>query len=670
MVLFFLITVIARAQISSTFSSISSTYKIRSFFKVLEDVEPFRLSSMEKFQIKLLLHEWQMTGSLNLENIKDKYQSLINSGKVFVSNKKYESFEEYLVQEASSWPRTGDLTADIKRIEEVGLELIEPEFTDESVKKVWEQNKTNKTDFLKKTSLFAYIELLKMANTSSGSLTGSVDKTTIEEHIVNIEKDLNQAVKESLGELFSKEKKQFISQAFPELLSIYFRRSSLKMKLNMFSDLLDNSFPYEKENLIMAYFSNSGPQFQKLIQSFSKEESIDKKWQPLFEKFESSVREVPFWQVEKLLKVSRFPFEVLSVSPQRLGTGTISQSHLGKVRFNDGREQEVVFKFIKPGAAERVLEELEIIRAACVELDENPEFSSKNYMKLAPLADNIYKMLVNDLKLKKSYAYQKLAIKHMTRDDIVIPEVWLSLEKEPNFMVQTKAEGQKLSKFEPEVAVKILNRLIEFWMDEAIFGDGYYHADLHQGNYFAKIQEEFKGHEKTIITLIDFGMFGELTTQDKKDIMALAITLKAKKVEELTTVAWRLANKSQSQITHKKLFLLLNERIREQEQDLSIDALLKLFTANGLELNQRVLGFLRGSVTLTSQLKKLDKRVSFADIALRVSLKHPLKALTVFSLKEVSFRDLVKLLWVHFFSNKQKAQSKKNMNSCVSFYGR
>lgn len=57
---------------------------------------------------------------------------------------------------------------------------------------------------------------------------------------------------------------------------------------------------------------------------------------------------------------------------------------------------------------------------------------------------------------------------------------------------------------------KYVNALINKWMQEALFGSGYFHGDLHAGN----IMIDDDG-----VTVIDYGNVGKLTESDQKDIL-------------------------------------------------------------------------------------------------------------------------------------------------------
>ncbi|OYZ17512.1 MAG: hypothetical protein B7Y39_15145 [Bdellovibrio sp. 28-41-41] len=210
-----------------------------------------------------------------------------------------------------------------------------------------------------------------------------------------------------------------------------------------------------------------------MVQNLGRNSALAPKWQELFQTFESNVRPVPFWQVEQLLARAKFPFKIIEFNREPLGVGTIAQVHLAKVQLLNREITEYVFRFIKPGMKEKALEEADVIQNACVAIDHHPNV------------------------------------------------VELSLDSEPLFMYSTKAPGKKISKYSIPVQQNLVNRVVEVWLEEAMFGSGYFHADLHQGNSMALLREDQKGNNRYLKSFIDFGMFGQLTKNDRVNLMGL-----------------------------------------------------------------------------------------------------------------------------------------------------
>jgi predicted unusual protein kinase regulating ubiquinone biosynthesis (AarF/ABC1/UbiB family) len=612
----------------------------------LQQTKPFHLTGQDKLLLKLSLLELVKNNNIQTESVKSTLDQL--KDKIRVVKKDFQSFAEYIEFEKKQWPESGDLSVDFERIKKVGIELVEPSFQNEESRNEWQENEKNKQDFLAR----AGIGVLSVAGVSKDADEKFLDAGKIQVFVESYKKH----IVSSLREMFSGDGDGFVKEAFPVLISEYFQNAPLDMKMNMIAGLLDEAFPYGQKVLVNSLFSNSGPNLQKMVQILGRDKSIDDKWKDFFQSFESEVRPVPLWQVKELLQKAKFPFEIVEFNDRPLGVGTIAQTHLGKVRLKDGSVVERVFRFIKPGVFQKALHEKEVILAATKVIDNYPAFQNKNFPKLTSMADNVYYMIVDDMNLKKAMKKQITALDVYTRSDIYVPEIWLSQESEPLFMVQSKAEGMKLSKYSKAVQRKVLNRLVQFWLEEAMFGSGYFHSDMHQGNFLVKLRSKLSGDDKELKSILDYGMFGRLSAKDRTNLMGLFLSLKAQNTKALTNISWSLANKNESQISKKELFKNLEMKYgQKSSEEFSLEDMLKYFAEIKLELNQNILEFLRGAIALSSQLKEVDSKNSLLTNAVEVAMRHPIQAMKVYDINEISLKDVLKVAWDETFSKKQKS---------------
>lgn len=639
---------------------------VNQFISEAKQAESFRIYGEEKLLLKLIMREILLNKSLDIKSIQPQYEKL--KSQLIYTKKKFSSMQEYVDFEKDSWPESGDVATDLKRIQDVGMTIVEPEFENDLDKEIFAKESKNKKEFLDKMGLSASLMFLKLGQSAQGSSENMMAQ--IQESASKFD-NLDKKLVDSFREMFSSEGDGFIKAAFPILLSEYLENSTPRMKLNMLAAMLDESFPYSKIDFIESIFSNSGPQFQKMVQLLARNKGIDEKWKTLFESFESNVRPVPYWQVEELLKKTTFPFEVLEFEKEPLGVGTIAQVHAGKVRMKDGSIEEVIFRFIKPGTSDRAQEELDIIKNACLTLDEHEDIKGKGFPKLAKIADNAFSMIIDDMKLKIATRNQLKAIEVYSRKDVVVPNIWLSLEKDPLFMIQTRAEGKKLSKYSLYVRKKVINRIVQFWLEEAMFGSGYFHADLHQGNFMVKLRKKFAGNERELKALLDYGMFGKLNKSDRTNLMGLGIALKAKNIKSITNIAWNLSNRDENEITKPELLKEIAKKFTDDaaSENVSVEDLLKYFSEIKLELNQNVLQFLRGSVALSGQLSEVDNKNTFLSNAIRVALKHPVQVLKVLKLEDITPKDMFKVAWRELFNKSvPKNLDQKSLNQCLGHY--
>jgi ubiquinone biosynthesis protein len=129
--------------------------------------------------------------------------------------------------------------------------------------------------------------------------------------------------------------------------------------------------------------------------------------------------------------------------------------------------------------------------------------------------------LINGFKEFKRYTIQELDFAHEAEtierfrnnfkgwDDIIFPKVYLNYSSE-RLLTMGRISGLRLKEVEQKLSKqakeKLNIRLVEMEL-KMFISDGLFHADLHPGNIFFK-----EGGE---IELLDFGMYGELTKEER-----------------------------------------------------------------------------------------------------------------------------------------------------------
>ncbi len=651
-----------------------STYAIEveqqvvEFIKMAQQSEGFRMYGVDQLNLKIALASVAEKQTVDVEHIKQLHSSI--QGKINVVRQEFGSFQEFVDAEKASWPASGDLATDIQRIQEKGITVFEPTFKNEMDTNIWNENKAHQADFMNKVGLAGmgtFLQLSQQTAEQQAEFKAQVTKLTGE--FSNFDNRLQNSFKS----MFAGEGDGFLKVAFPILMSEYIENVNHKTKLNILAGMFEGSFPFNQESLVMSLFTNAGPQLQKMVQTLGRNKALSPKWQALFQTFESNVRPVPFWQVEALLARAKFPFKIIEFSSEPLGVGTIAQVHLGKIELPDGSVEERVFRFIKPGMQQKSLDEADVIEKACMAIDVHPDVVGKNYPKLTSLADNSYKMIKQDLVLKESVKNQKLGRKAYKSSDVEVPEVWLSQDSEQLFMYQTRAQGRKISKYSPLIQRTVITRVVEVWLEEAMFGTGYFHADLHQGNSMVLLREGLKGNDRYLKSFLDFGMFGRLTKEDRVNLMGLGIAVRMNNAKMLSKIAWRLSNKEENKINRSELEQKLDSRfVSLGGANMSVEEMIKFFQEVGLELNDNVLNYLRGSITLGDQLSEADPKNSLLAMSVRVGLKHPIQLLKVLKLEEINMKDLAKVAWKQFISPKlsKTLVGSAKASMCLSFYSK
>ncbi len=195
----------------------------------------------------------------------------------------------------------------------------------------------------------------------------------------------------------------------------------------------------------------------------------------------------------------------LSFDEEPIAAASLAQVHFAITK----KGKEVAVKVQRKGVKNKVTNDLKRIE------------NLLSFLKLF-LPKRVEKMnLINGFSEFKRYTLQELdylnegqtierfAANFKNWDDIIIPKVFWSLSTD-KVLTMERVEGlrlidaiQVLSKLEKE---KLNVRLAEMEL-KMFISDGLFHADLHPGNIF--FREDGK------IVLLDFGMYGELTKEER-----------------------------------------------------------------------------------------------------------------------------------------------------------
>lgn len=220
-------------------------------------------------------------------------------------------------------------------------------------------------------------------------------------------------------------------------------------------------------------------------------------------------------------------------SVRSLGAASVGETFLTNVQKADGSSEQVVIKLLRPGIAERAARE----RRFMAEVAQTVPGMAGTF---AGIADQIEA----EMDLRSEAANVGLG---QIYDDIGNPDVrtmklaqglqqvqrpfYMILEKAPGSTVShyMKMTGNSMSSDRLEVhPVTLATRLgaltmdlAEKWVEEALFGSGFFHGDLHAGNLMFKANE---GGPNGTLTVIDFGNSKVLNPHERQAIFKMMLT--------------------------------------------------------------------------------------------------------------------------------------------------
>ncbi|MHB2020599.1 MAG: ABC1 kinase family protein [Candidatus Xenobia bacterium] len=237
----------------------------------------------------------------------------------------------------------------------------------------------------------------------------------------------------------------------------------------------------------------------------------------------------------------------LTFNQQPLASASIGQVH--KAVLKDGTR--VVVKVQRPGVAETIAADMEIMRAAAHFVDRRSEVIHKKY-DLPGVVEDFANTLLNELSYRREGRNAERLRQNIKSDSnprsFYIPKVFwdyttdlvICWEELTGYRIEEiDAIADRLKLRRAELAVDFLNNYLQ-----QIFIDGYYHADPHPGNL--RILESGR------IGLMDFGMMGSLT-REQIDIFANTISALVEKDSfSLATALLELAGQETHDVDFKR----------------------------------------------------------------------------------------------------------------------
>ena len=199
----------------------------------------------------------------------------------------------------------------------------------------------------------------------------------------------------------------------------------------------------------------------------------------------------------------------ISSLSEPIAAASIAQVHFAKIEI-DGDEKNVAIKILRPNIHTLVNEELDALMFLAFLIES--VFTKTKRLKLVEVI-NLLKEITNvemDLRFEAAAAGE-LRENTINDNGIKVPKIYwnytskriLTLDKIEGFSIR---EVEKLKKLNVDLK-KVSTNLIQLFLKQAV-RDGFFHADMHQGNLFVD-------KEGNIIP-VDFGIMGRLDKSNKK----------------------------------------------------------------------------------------------------------------------------------------------------------
>lgn len=347
-------------------------------------------------------------------------------------------------------------------------------------------------------------------------------------------------------------------------MDYYFKKLPSDVVKTIMSELVSGGAKLTEEEVMKVVFQNTGPGLGKVLQQVGKEKGIGPEFAKLTTILESSGKEVPYHLVKEIVEADQGGFEVRSIDPKSVGTGTIAQVNKAKLWINN-QEIDTALRLKKPGIAARCKEDIAILRQFIP--DHEALFAEQgmdDLKMMSTLIDSVEKFLNEELDFSIAVERQKKAFEVYNRTvkvttgtkfdmiEMRVPEVYLPPNGKSNLHVQEfAAGGVKFANMKDDGVKKaVAQEMVRMWFEEALFKSGFLNADLHQGNFRIVLIEE---NNKIKILLYDFGLSSTLSKEEQRAFLLVGAGAYMKSPKTLTDGLMVSMNSTDSDLRSKLL---------------------------------------------------------------------------------------------------------------------
>jgi predicted unusual protein kinase regulating ubiquinone biosynthesis (AarF/ABC1/UbiB family) len=430
----------------------------------------------------------------------------------------------------------------------------------------------------------------------------------------------------------------------------YYAKLGADSQKQIVSALLGSNLEATPIEHFMTALQNSGPQLQKLLQIVAIQSDLPTEMEKVLKQLEDGVRKVPTIQSGPIFAAEQANYDFRSIEENPLGVGSMAQVHSSELEGPGGTTLPAVARFIKPGMAERVEEDNRVLSEIANDiLDRDPQYRATGSPRVGPLIEDLSNTVRAELSLPATIARQKQAVQVYEKSFNIktrgrtlkisyhVPRVIPS--KGPSQLhVQERVRGKKLDKALADVAdAAEIKRLLaektaDLFFHEVLVGSGFYHADLHQGNFLVdKVSDN-----EFVVNLLDYGMGGTLTRDMQEKLIVLSSALYLNKVKTIVDIFWEISNKDKNRIDRETFAKRVDEQVRNLRARNVVwsDSTWTTFAIDqGLALPYDFINMNRAFIIIGKMLERGGSKETAGSMATKAVLSHPFRALWILAVK-------------------------------------
>lgn len=292
--------------------------------------------------------------------------------------------------------------------------------------------------------------------------------------------------------------------------------------------------PYTRAEHLRMAFGELGASFIKLGQVLStRPDLLPAEYIQELAKLQDAAPQVPFEQICQIVcdELGEPPEKIFAeFDPQPLASASIGQVHTGSLR----NGQRIIVKVQRPGVAEQVEEDLEILYGIAAWAKTHTTFG-RSY-NLTALVDEFAYTLRNELDYRQEGQNAERFRRNFTNDPgAYIPRMHWEFTT-GRVLTMERVGGIKIAEISAlnDAGIdrlKVAENAVRVMMRE-VFEFGFFHADPHPGNFFVQ--------RDASIALIDFGMVGRVDDQMQDALLRVGLAVARQDASRLTDAFYNL----------------------------------------------------------------------------------------------------------------------------------
>ncbi len=379
------------------------------------------------------------------------------------------------------------------------------------------------------------------------------------------------------------------------------------------------SMDAERGERVLAFITNT-PSLQKLAQSLARNQQIDPDLRVALQTVENGLATAQYVEIREQLEVEmsnalrgEYQLEFADHLLAEASVGAVLE--VSFTRPGATARESAACKVLKPYAVAAMKEDLEIIDALLVYLEEESDFYELGETPLVDIFREIRQALAREVRVEDERDNLRRAGEYyLHQPKVLVPELYpFSTE---NVTCMELVHGVKITDAfagRSEDRAMLARRLSDAMTYDVLFSreeTALFHGDPHAGNVF---HVEDDADDPYRIALLDWGLVSEFSRREREKMVQLMLGLTLKNPKRLANnvdmlVHWEPETSEEREAMRRRMEALLADQEGEDQQGMFklLDELIATLAREGYSVRFNTMMFIKSQLTIAGILAELD----------------------------------------------------------------